>query len=301
MSALEVAYGLPPGAAADISRLAADCTGADGVDPLNEAARLGLATGTGTHLLARWDGRVVGYATSDGGVAQLLVAPAYRRQGIGTALLRTLTGDTPGLDLWAFGGLEPAAGFAQKYGYAPVRELRQMAATVPAWQATLAGRPIESFPAYTPAALDALLTCNARAFATHPEQGAMTAADVQQRLASPGFDPAGLFLAWADGKVAGFHWTKWEPPVGEVYVLGVDPAAAGRGLGRRLLDAGLAYLAAQGATTVRLWVEADNFPATTLYATSGFSVVGRDLRYRELGRIAPGGQPADQRRSEEDQ
>ena len=51
----------------------------------------------------------------------------------------------------------------------------------------------------------------------------------------------------ATGFCSGFHWTKrHSPELGEVYVVGIDPAAQGRGLGRVLTAAGLAHLASGG-------------------------------------------------------
>ena len=78
------------------------------------------------------------------------------------------------------------------------------------------------------------------------------------REAEPWFDPDGFLLAWRGdpddgGELLGSHWTKVHPPgdvgdepVGEVYVLGIDPDAQGLRLGRALTDLGLAHLRARG-------------------------------------------------------
>ncbi len=60
-------------------------------------------------------------------------------------------------------------------------------------------------------------------------------------------------------------------PIGEIYVLGVDPAAGIRGLGTPLTAVGLDYLAGRGLDTVMLFVEGDNDRARRLYERFGFS------------------------------
>jgi mycothiol synthase len=139
---------------------------------------------------------------------------------------------------------------------------------------------------------DAWLRVNARAFARHPEQGRWTPEDLRLREAEPWFDPAGFLLAWrgdpdAGGTLLGFHWTKVHPagdagpdPVGEVYVLGVDPGAQGLRLGRALTDLGLDHLRARGLQQVLLYVEEDNERAVRLYESSGFSRFSADVVWR---------------------
>jgi mycothiol synthase len=58
--------------------------------------------------------------------------------------------------------------------------------------------------------------------------------------------------------------------VGEIYVLGVDPAAQGLRLGSVLTDLGLAHLRGQGLGSVLLYVEEDNAGAVRLYEGRGF-------------------------------
>jgi mycothiol synthase len=135
---------------------------------------------------------------------------------------------------------------------------------------------------------DAWTELNARAFAHHPEQGAWTREDLDMREREPWFDPDGFFLAERDGHLAGFHWTKIhqphagrpaDGPVGEVYVVGVDPAEQGSGLGRALTLAGLRYLQDREIPAVMLYVDGDNAPAISLYASLGFIHTATDVMY----------------------
>jgi mycothiol synthase len=132
---------------------------------------------------------------------------------------------------------------------------------------------------YTPEDAEAVVRVNAASFATHPEQGAMDAADLAARMAEPWFDPAGLLLAVdaATDELLGFHWTKQHSPAdGEVYVVGVAPQAQGRGLGRLLTLAGLHHLTRLGVAEIHLYVESDNAPALALYTGLGFTHEGID-------------------------
>ena len=67
--------------------------------------------------------------------------------------------------------------------------------------------------------------------------------------------------------------------LGEVYIVGVDPRAQGRGLGATLTLVGLHHLAKRGAATVLLYVEADNSQAVKTYRRLGFDVFSADVAY----------------------
>ncbi|MEH1056282.1 mycothiol synthase [Micromonospora sp. CPCC 206171] len=270
-----------------LARLAGD---ADGADPFDEHTLLRLRDpeAPAVHLTARaTDGTLTGYAhvdTSDpaaGVGAELAVHPAYRRRGTGRALARGVLAAASGpVRAWAHGDHPSAAALAVDLGFTRARVLwqlrRSLAAALPAPRLP-DGVVLRAFRPGTDD--EAWLALNTRAFAAHPEQGRWTPADLRARLAEPWFDPAGFLLAVeeASGRLLGFHWTKvHERPgsarIGEVYVLGVDPAAHGGGLGRALTTAGLAHLRdARGLDRVMLYVDESNTSAVALYERIGFA------------------------------
>ncbi|MER5865674.1 mycothiol synthase [Kitasatospora sp. NPDC002040] len=271
----------------------------DGREAVSEAGRLRLREDSVrpgvTHLVQRQEGVPTGYAqleTADSRTTvELTVHPDHRRLGLGRQLLDATLAevDEDTVDFWAHGGHPGAARLAAEYGAVLVRELRQMrrpSEPVPAEPELPEGVVLRSF---RPGTADgaAWLRLNALAFAHHPEQGSWTEQDLADRLAEPWFDPAGLFLAFRGEQLVGSHWTKVHPDgLGEVYVVAVDPAEQGSGLGRALTAAGLRHLAEdRKVPAVLLYVDADNPAAVRVYERLGFTIHEVDLMYR----IAAGG------------
>ncbi|MFI7536249.1 mycothiol synthase [Streptosporangium sp. NPDC049376] len=286
---------------AAVLAMAEAATEADGVGPLNEQALLQLRHGgerTRSVLLYAGDD-LAGYAhvdltdsTAPGG--ELVVHPAFRRRGHGRRLLLAVLEETGGrLRVWAHGGHPGAEALAAVAGFTRVRSLwrmrRPLTVELPAFELPEGVR----LRAFEPGSADeeAWVALNARAFADHPEQGAWTLEDLRLREREPWFDPAGFFLAErrdpAEGtaRLAGFHWTKVHDgpePIGEVYVVGVDPAEQGGGLGRALTLAGLAHLRSLGLAQVMLYVDESNTAAVRLYERLGFTRWDVDVMYQRL-------------------
>ncbi|MBE1876927.1 mycothiol synthase [Myceligenerans sp. TRM 65318] len=318
----------------EVRNIAAAAAGADGVVPLSEQPLLNLSRDEPwlTHVVARdagdeggvpGAGRVVGYLQIDrsGPVAsaEVVVHPHHRRRGIARRLLHAAELDVtfpmrsgePGgqqLRVWAHGDLPPARGLAAALGYGPVRELRFLARPIDEGPPVPAPEDVVVPEGYVlrtfrPGDDDAWLDLNARAFASHPEQGRLTSEDLRARQEEPWFDPEGFFLlfpAAADGTESprdsssgpapaaapvAFIWTKVETGQaagsrdGEIYVVGVAPEAQGRGLGRLMTDVGLAHLARVGVNRAVLYVEGDNAPALATYKHAGFRQDARHVQY----------------------
>ena len=81
--------------------------------------------------------------------------------------------------------------------------------------------------------------------------------------------PRALIVATdAADRVVGF--TAVHPEEGEMFLLFVDPARAGQGVGRLLLDAAHDALRAAGCTEVFLLTEERNARARAVYAAAGY-------------------------------
>jgi mycothiol synthase len=277
-------------------------TAADGVGPLSEQVLLNLRYGGDsrvTNLLLYRDGALAGYAQLNAGgqdqesSGELVVHPAFRRQGLGLELLTAVSARAAGrpLRVWAHGDSPAAARLAERAGFTRDRALlqlrRPLRTVIPAPEVT-EGVTIRTFvPGHDE---DAWIALNARAFAEHPEQGSWTKTDLDRREREPWFEPAGFFLADRGERLAGFHWTKihgqsgreegpGDEPIGEVYVVGVDPDERGTGLGRALTLTGLRYLKSRGLGEVMLYVDETNPAAIKLYESLGFTRYSTDVMY----------------------
>lgn len=289
-----------------VRELVSAATEFDGVAPVGEQVLRELGHDRTAHLLVTGaePGAIAGYLNlspprdGDGGMAELVVHPQARRRGVGTAMVRAAVAKTGGRNrFWAHGTLEPARATAAALGLIAVRELVQMRRSLRDVPDSVPPVPGVEIRTYRGTADDAeLLRVNNAAFARHPEQGGWTEVDLAERRAEPWFDPEGLFMALGAsdsdqaGRLLGFHWTKVHhdrPGLGEVYVVGVDPAAQGRRLGHTLTAIGIQSLARRlaGAAepTVMLYVESDNAAAVRTYERLGFRTYSVDTAYAVAG------------------
>lgn len=272
------------------------------------------------HLLARADdGTLVGYAHLDvtdlveGPSAEAVVLPRARRHEVGRALVEDLLrlahddASGQGLRLWAHGEDPASRGLAEALGFTQTRVLWRMRRSLVTPLPEVDLPPGVTVRTFLPGLDDeAWLAVNRAAFVDLPDQGTWELDDLRRRMAEPWFDPSGFLVATDEqGAMVGFHWTKvhggddhhhadghshahadshghshGHKPMGEVYVIGIDPSHRGTGLGRALLVAGLRLLAARGLPQAMLYVDAANTPAIGLYSSLGFTHWDTDVLYR---------------------
>jgi len=301
----------------EVMALVEEATRVDGLAPLSEQVLLsardslpeGTAVPSGTsapHFLAYDGTHLAGYAhlerapgaeIAGDATAELVVDPGHRRRGVGTTLIQALETvlGSGNLRLWSHGHLDAARALAGREGYSNVRQLWTMGRSL---QPDAGPLPHVNLPGgfntrhfVVGQDEDAWLRVNARAFASHPEQGRMTRLDLDARIAQSWFDATGFILIEdmrsATPVLAASHWTKVaeagdkkvRTTRGEVYVVGVDPAYQGRGLGRAVTVLGLEHLLERGLTEAFLYVDTDNTAAVRTYSRLGFTRSAVDVMY----------------------
>jgi mycothiol synthase len=289
---LETVQRLPLELQAEIDQLAEAARAVDGVRPFGEhkwlrlvrgddrCAALVLRRGSDLVAAAHCDAYHVGPGSGACRLtAELVVHPTFRGHGLGQELLARavdLARDewADHLHLWAYGNLATARHLAARFDFSPERVLLQYVLPyerLPLSADLPAGLQLRRFE---PGRDDATwLALHNRVFAEHPEQGRWEPADLEARLEQPWFEPRDVLLVEENGGLLGFCWTKIpldESLPGEIYVVGIDPSARGRGLGRRLTELGLAHIRSRGRRGAMLYVESDNQAAIRMYESLGF-------------------------------
>lgn len=94
-------------------------------------------------------------------------------------------------------------------------------------------------------------------------------------------NPAGCFVAEAQGRVLGYITTRVDREAGKGRIpnLAVDAAARGQGIGRRLIEHALEYFRRQGLAFAMIETMENNPIGQRLYPSCGFEEVGRQIHY----------------------
>jgi mycothiol synthase len=279
-------------------------TDLDGVPPIAEHVLLHLRHGgdkADSHLVIEHDDQAIAYAHLDktdlvaGPSVEAVVHPKYRGQGFGTALLKEaiiICGDKT--RIWSHGDLVQAQSIATTLNLERLWANLQMSKKLLEIEEVTSKYLIRSF---LPGIDDqAFLELNNKVFTDHPDQGGWSKSDLAVRVSEEWFDEKGFFVCEDEGKLIGFCWTKihgahthshlgneadhGHEAIGEIYVLAVDPACKGKGIGKDLTTTGLNHLKYQGLSSAMLYVGVENKAALNLYRSLGFSDFGSDVMYR---------------------
>ncbi len=178
--------------------------------------------------------------------------------------------------IWLHGTTPERKELFESRGLTSNRTLLQLRCPLPTPSPTIETR------AFTELDLPEFVAVNNRAFEWHPEQSGLTEESARKDMATDWFNADGFRLHFIN-ELAGFCWTKVHPepdPVGEIYVIAVDPKFHGQGLGTQLTLAGLHWLHTAGLKTAMLYVESDNAPAMATYERIGFTTFRTDTLWQ---------------------
>jgi mycothiol synthase len=249
--------------------------------------------------VAEAGGRIVGFILPES--KALVVEPAYRRRGIGVALVeaglaieRALGHDA--LILGVLPGDEEGRSFLARTGFryhSTVWDLEldpDAAMAEPVWAQGLRARCLDSTRDIGPW----VALFNA-AFAEHATPVQL---DLERTVAEwdawPTRDEDIALVEDGDGRLVGFCATEPLRLAGggvetraEIWTVGVHPDRQGQGIGRQLLRWGVAHLRGLGARTVALSVNDRNAGALRLYESEGFRRTSTRERWARLVAPAP--------------
>jgi mycothiol synthase len=116
-----------------------------------------------------------------------------------------------------------------------------------------------------------------------------TAEYIGWELSTRGDCPDDVILALNEGKTIGYCWTEAKygkdsvtgKGGGRIYMLGVDIDYRGRGLGKKLLLAGLLHLSNRSRELIDITVDSQNIVAVTLYRSMAFQMYGETVWYEK--------------------
>jgi mycothiol synthase len=274
--------------------------------PISEHILLHLRYGgdkADSHLLVEKDNQVIGYAHLDqtdlvaGPSVEFVADPTYQGEDIGSQLLgEAIKICGKSLRLWVHGESEVAHNLAASFNFEKIRTVIQMSKSLTDTQPLPAINKEIIIRSFLPGIdSDAWLELNNKVFKDHPEQGGWQLSDLNHRLSEEWFDEKGFFIVEKNKQVIASTWTKVHgeqshddgseqshahPAIGEIYIIAVDPAYAGLGIGKALTITALNYLKYQGLKDAMLYVDFDNKTALNLYDSLGFKLSSKDILYR---------------------
>jgi mycothiol synthase len=233
-------------------------------------------------MLAAMDGTVVGSGlagraeSAGAGFAAPRVLPEYRRQGVGSALLRALADHCTGLGLPVLRGSvddEGSLAFADHFGFTEVdRQVEQVRAVGD-----------EPPPSPLPAGVDVVLLSErpelwAACFETFGREvladfALYTPLDISAEQWNTTWRGDPMFLALQDGEVigcAGVNRDADQPDRGENALTAVRRAWRGHGIASHLKRRTLQWAAANGIRELYTWTQAGNSSMLRLNAHLGY-------------------------------
>ena len=229
------------------------------------------------------------------GTLRVLVHAQWRRQGLGTRLVRTIEARARQLGAHY---LDVAIESSQAGGRAflEARGLRAVHYSWQMWLSDVTAAPRPSWPEGYGARTFVVgqdeatsVRLENESFQHEWEYVPVKEGEIEAFVRSPSCRADGVIYAVQEGQVVGECWNwiddeaiaRTREKQGDVWCLCVHPAHRQRGVGRALLLAGVQWLRQQGMASAMLYVDGANDRAKHLYEAVGFRTRRTDVWYRE--------------------
>jgi mycothiol synthase len=173
-------------------------------------------------------------------------------------------------------------------GFKPVRRFYELRLNISEVNLEAAGCPDFAHRCLEAGEEEMLAHIQSRCFAGTWGYNPNTVEEIAWQLKIKNNCPEGVILAMDKGEVVGYCWTETVFSTdlsigkqGRVYMLGVDADYRGKGLGRKLLLAGLLHLRDKGREFIDITVDSQNIAAVTLYRSLGFQLHDETVWYEK--------------------
>jgi len=174
-------------------------------------------------------------------------------------------------------------------GFKPVRRFYELRLNITRVNLETAGRPHPAHRRLEAGEEEALAHIQGRCFAGTWGYNPNTVEEITWQLKVKNNCPGDVILAIDKGEVVGYCWTETECGTGlsigkkgRIYMLGVDADYRNRGLGKKLLLAGLLHLKNKSRELIDITVDSQNIAAVTLYRSLGFQLHGETVWYEKV-------------------
>lgn len=242
-----------------IAALSAECSARDGHRNLDDGLLQEVQSGSAQAWLEE-EGRA--YMHLGQHQLEILVHPDWRGLGWGTWLLTRALRERDQVTAWAYGDRPETVRWLERYQFSNHRLLCKMRyeqepPPPPQWPSDWR---LETFQEqHAPAWHDLHV-------GLQKDPGrAWSRQRMERQLTRPETPPERFWLLWEGETMRGYLWLKGD----EIFLLALDPASRGQGIGRRLLQ----WAMSQSRQT---WGFCDQSETVALYRKLGFSEVGRD-------------------------
>ncbi len=250
-------------------------------------------------FIAETAGKMVGYAdiTPELAIGRVIfycwIHPSHRRKGLATQLFEHAVQRARGLGAQVMHvevpqynqtarNILPGMGFKYVRRYIGLRLYTGRVSQQDMDEAASECRYLQ------PGEEEKLAVLQNRAFAEHWGYNPNTAETIIHDINMSHRSPEDVVLTYDGEKVTGYCWTEIieddEAPGGKrglIYMIGTDPDYRGKGLGKKVLLAGIACLKNKGIELVELMVDSNNTVAYELYRSVGFELRSSNLWYEK--------------------